>query len=216
MYYKKRRGGYKKKRSYRKGLGYKSVYKIAKKAVMKSAETKYVQEALTGQFSSIGSATWSNTSVTGSVSAGYGLHDRTGCKIKAVGFRLRGFIEKGDSTNIVRVIAAFVNDDLDLTSPGIGLYDDVRGIQVKGIKKIAYDRYIQWDDVYTDTAGSITDNRSKLITINLKPKGIYKYYGDGFDAETETKFVVMMLSDSAAVAHPGFVSGEWTFWYKDM
>lgn len=214
---------YSKKRSVKnkykkKMLSAKAVEKIAKKVLYKSSETKHMQGDLSTYWSAIGTS-WSGTSITGRCIQGTGVNNRIGNKIKMCGFRIRGFLQAGDDLPCrVRIILAYTTNDFDPTSPGIGLYDDVRGLQIEGIKKIAFDKYYSFDADTIDNQGTpVTTYKygDKKIELNFKPRGVVNYTGAGTDTEMDLKLCLMMLSDDGDSVYPGFTHGEWTLWFKD-
>lgn len=183
-----------------------------KKIVRKRQDWKYSKVNLVSSFGSV-STTPSGVNMTGTI-VGSTLPtqlQRTGTDIELHNLTFKGLYQAGDQVNMLRVFLVLA--DTDDTGTIALSYNSDPNSRVYGQKfKVLADKMLV---PHLDSAGN-------YLTYSLKfshnfNKMILKYKDATGTANNETKkqLWLHMCSDSVAAAHPGFIQGYCTLWFKD-
>jgi len=216
MVYKRRRF-FPKRRTYRK----RRYFPRYSRKRLPTPETKLVEIALSGTFSSI-SNSWTELELT-NIAQGIADYQRIGDHITSRYFSLQGTLVGGqsnlatdDNRNVVRIVLAWwdgrsttpcasnsvvINDRIAL--------DDTTGI---GLMKILYDRTLTLNSPGRDSTGYMPAQRFVKFSRRLLRRVPYT----GSNGQTgNRKLILSIISDSLVASNPGFVMGRAIFKFMD-
>lgn len=176
------------------------IAKIAKQVVMSRKRVGMKIVDLNTSFNSV-STTATEVDLT-DIDLGTGSGSRIGQTIIVKNVRLYGALYIGDATNEFRITCAlWSSDTTPFATNGIDYTTFIHPLNnqatCNGLKWVYYDKI---------TTLNTTDKNSQII--KMRPVKINKrimYHGDGTTADS--KLILSMISDSAGVPNPGFVSG---------
>lgn len=190
-------------------------------------ETKMSYWYLGSEFASI-SNTWVELDVLGAITQGSNyVNNRIGNKISVMAFELYGTIKGGttggiadDSYNCGRLVISQFN----LTKNGVAInpfYNQsidrnlpLSKRNVNGLAWVYRDKYIPMN-ISSNSGTTMTSSiRNVKEKIRFK-KPINVTFTQGGTHYNQTQLYVAMVTDSAVIPHPGFISGYVKVWYKD-
>jgi hypothetical protein len=121
-----------------------------------------------------------------------------------------------DSYNVVRIVVATYNSSIaaPFTNLTLDLILDDRDAAFPGLIKVLYDKMFVLASPGSDTVGYLPATKSISIDIPLDEE--IQFNGTGNNATTPTNIIIGMVTDSAAVPNPGFVSGTEILSYSDL
>lgn len=178
--------------------------KFAQKIVTKAAETKFVNQAADYTFGSVGT-TRAELNISEMPAQGDTASSRDGDLVFLKNFTLKGILEPGDTTNLVRFAIIKCDDDLDTSS--FDLETDINSLVSEGVMHVYVDKYLYLDQ----TAGP----SKKVINMSI-PLNTRQHYNSSNAKYSSIRMI--MVSDSGAVSHPGFATdcGFIRLTFKDL
>lgn len=214
------------KTTFRKKHTKQSVKAIVKKQLTALSETKMRNAtSLQTDFSSI-SNEWINIPLT-NISLGTDFFQRIGAKILLKSIDFRGVLVGGanesafdDPYNVIRIVLSRWDGETVTpfsTLSGHTIHNPInRTITgIPGMKSKYYDKYIAMNVSSTEKgAGDGYSPSARVISFKKTfKKGIPIIYSP---TSASDKFFLSMISDSAAVPNPGFVTGYCMLTWKDL
>ena len=216
-----------------------SMQKAARSAVVSALRTRSVGRlgevkrrdfALTSLgFNSI-SNSWIEADLVNAVTTGATFNNRIGAKIRLLGVKVYGVLQNsynaatpllGDSYNNVRMVA-HINEQPNiqpLFTSGLTMDENINPGRNTGITKTLLDKYIPlYPPITLNTTGTglVAGPTAKIVKhfFKMPAGGLECSFGGA--AGPRPTFYLSFVSDSAAPAHPGFVTGYATIYYTDM
>lgn len=209
----------------RTGKVSKAIKKYVTKALDIHIEDKYLTDALSTDFASVGT-TWIEKNLA-LPTQGTANTQRIGAKIRVKSLEITGVLAGGadeslldDAFNVMRCVIATYNGGV--TTPlgtASASIDEPIIIQTttSTLKRKYFDRYLHFDVASTEQgAGDGYTPQTKTFKYFKRfPKGLLITFADSSVSFPNTRLIMSMISDSAAVPHPGFVRGFWKISYED-
>lgn len=216
----RRRRMFRRRRSMRKVPT--TVKRYVRRQVNKNVENKFKLADMTTNFSSVGSANWTELELN-TIATGTAISERVGNEVKLMGFALDGTIVGGqsnlasdDNRNTFRIVLALwdATNAVPLATNGANLSSLItsRTVAGKGLIRKFIDKTFNLPSPGRDSTGYMPS--MKRIHIFKKLYRIIKYYGSA-TTNGNNKLILSMISDSALVSHPGFVNGRWSLYFQD-
>lgn len=213
------------RRVYRKKGVTKSVKRYVAKAIDRSTENKQVYQTLASNWGSVGNS-WIEVNLC-NPAQGLTETTRIGRKIRIKSINLRGIMVGGqtntvadDKYNVVRIIIGLYtygpSGSNVLNTAGATISQPItKNWNTKGmlIKKF-YDKYITLPVAGLDSTGYVGLPKQWKYFKRLG-KGILVNYADDSSSYPNKAIVMSVISDSTAVANPGFISGYGLISYED-
>lgn len=205
MPYKSRRTSF---RRYPKKKVSKTVKKYVKKVLDYKIEDKNIHNDLTAiaPFQSIGNS-W-DTYLCCNPSQGTTAVQRIGRKIHIKSVELYGVLSAGDNSNCVR-IAMYTSDTSNALS-GVDIDWKLSRDRIGGgnFGTLYYDKYIPLQFTPFDGATASGVSQQKIVRIKkVFKRPIPIVYSDDTTGTYNKQLCISVISDSAAVPHPGFTRG---------
>lgn len=162
---------------------------------------------LSTNFNSVGN-TWVELDLT-AIAVGAGANQREGRDIHITGIEFNGVVAIGDETNVMRIVCAKYDrrNITPLASHGATIHQKLLRQNVSGLQKVYKDRYIKL------IGGGDTEQQVIKWRKDFKRKPIVLRFKGAFATDNQDCIVISMISDSAAIAHPGFTHGYWIIYY---
>jgi hypothetical protein len=191
--------------------------------VPRRCETKYVSIPLHTAFHSIGTAAGTSAPLNNVIQGTEYYGQRIGRNVLAKHLAIHGVLVGGqsntnvdDSYNVVRIVVATYNSSIaaPFTNLTLDLILDDRDAAFPGLIKVLYDKMFVLASPGSDTVGYLPATKSISIDIPLDEE--IQFNGTGNNATTPTNIIIGMVTDSAAVPNPGFVSGTEILSYSDL
>lgn len=217
--------------NYKKRKNYvpRPVKKYVKKILDNTIENKIIGDLMEEDFGSISNA-WHELNLT-TLSQGSGKTSRIGTVIHVKSLEIRGVVTGGmqaavgdDPWNVLRIVLGKYNSpDVNnpLTTAGVGMESICRADWLNAggrLVKKYMDKYVVLDTIGGNNAatGYIPKQRIFKYYKKFKPGDLtIKWNADAGDSTSQTKLILSMISDSAAVTHPGFTHGYWCMTFED-
>jgi hypothetical protein len=186
----------------------------------KGGEIKFWAANLTSTFTSV-STTPVGIDITNLIAQGLGVGQRIGCAIQPIAFSVRGTLLGGqanavtdDTYNTVRILVMEIDSNF-ATLVGITVQSVLEPRTFAGLRHVLLDRIITLSTPGRDSTGYLPAVKNISYDLNLRYKPQYTYTGAAGSTINPTSLVMAMVTDSAAVANPGFTGGQWVFRYTD-
>lgn len=206
------------------------VAQIAKKAVRKEAETKEKDLTYTALgLSSIGYGSASSVLyMANQIASGSADGQRVGNKILIQNIRFQFAIMPGDTTNWFRLIFVIPKTGVDYNATVTNVAENVLGLASSATQwmglidtdryRVLYDKMIFLEYVPDAGSSAAVHGQGKILKGNIKLNKEIEYaYSSASAATYATNDVLMLaISDSGAVSHPGAVAGNLRIYYKDV
>jgi hypothetical protein len=140
------------------------------------------------------------------IAQGDGQMHRDGCVIYMERLLLNGVLAIGDETNIVRIIVYVTNSEgdseINITTKDLDWL--AYPMLYPSLHSVLADQYFLLEASYTQ----------QVITLDI-PLGYLVTYRQGSN-DCDPRLWLAVCSDSAAIAHPGFVAGNVTTFWRDV
>lgn len=178
---------------------------------------KFYSEVMTNYFASIGT-TPVYRDLFAYIAQGTDMANRLGRSIQAECVVIRGTIVGGqvnvatdDNRNSFRVSLVEVVPGTAPTGFTLNVVPDVRNIA--GFQRIVWDKVVQLETPGKDSTGYMP----AIVPFSLKLpyRKLMRYTTSSTAPTTGSTLMLVMSSDSSAVANPGFVDGTWTVFFTD-
>lgn len=191
--------------------------------VPRRCETKYVSIPLHTAFHSIGTAAGTSAPLNNVIQGTEYYGQRIGRNVLAKHLSIHGVLVGGqtntnvdDSYNVVRMVVATYNSSIaaPFNNLTLDLVLDDRDANFNGLIKVLYDKFFILSSPGGDTVGYLPATKS--INIDLPLDEEIQFNGTGANTTTPTNIIIAMVTDSAAVPNPGFVSGTEILSYSDL
>jgi len=216
-------GKYRKVRKYRKsGKSVKSIKRIVNKLIVRKSEKKFNIVGLPATFGSVGTA-WIETDFT-NLSQGSAQGNRIGDSINAYSIGFKGVFAGGQSNlatddvrNTVRIILAWWDgrSSTPCATNAVALSSLIQSDETTGagLIKILYDRTFYLQSPGRDSTGYMPALRYLKFYKKLNRKINYL---TTTSTTSQKRLIMSVISDSAVVSHPGFISGYGLFKFTDQ
>lgn len=209
------------RRRYRGGR--RKLARIIQSTILRNAETKYMEDPMPSTFASIGN-NWVELKVS-NVGVGTAGNSSIGDQIRVKSFMFYGYIQSGaaggitdDSYNFIRIVLAlwdpWATDTPMQTSGSLLAHPAIRKDNDEHLLKRYVDRTFIIRGSQDDT-GYIPGFKKVKYYKRWKGAGLLLRAGR-LASFQRPKLILSMISDSAAVPNPGFVTGQWRIKYKDI
>ena len=150
---------------------------------------------------------------------------RIGRKVSIKSFQLRGVVAGGqtnavtdDDYNVFRIVLAVWEGNTTTPLAGLSLSSPIQKGDGNASNALLIHKYVDKEFTLTspgrDSTGYMSANRYINIYHRFKKPIVVNYATDANTSKSKT-LVLSMVSDSSAVAHPGFVSGFIRVNYED-
>lgn len=209
------------RRFHRRPVVSKKVKKYVKKAIISKAEHKISSSTLITNFNSVGNA-WVELDTT-ILTQGVPQSQRIGNSINVTSLGLRGVLVGGqanvatdDNRNVLRMVVAIWDGRTatPLATNGATISSILRKDLAtgNGLIKILCDRTFVLTSPGRDSTGYMPYQKY----IKFYKKIMRKIdYTTTVNTTSQRKIIISMITDSAAVPHPGFVTGTWQLNFTD-
>jgi len=164
-----------------------------------SAFPEHFNVLLTTSWDSV-SSSGTEVNISDSIDFGGGSGYRTSKSIYFSSFTLKGVVQAGDASNLFRIVLFLAK--AGWTTVNALSYEIRPGYN--NVVKVFYDRYFSL--VYSDTQDPGFQKTDKEIRIAIPLRTKIAYNADN---DSSVSLLLYMVSDSAAVTHPGFVCGRY-------
>jgi len=219
---------YKKKyKRYAKKYGKKTVAPAIKsyvhRAITRNIETKVKEYQLSNTWGSV-STNWVENAIEGGIGQGEAGNERIGRSIQITEIELKGVLMNGvsnlitdDNRNLFRlVIGIWDNSTTPCQAVPVLMWEKVtKALNSEGnIMRILYDKTFSLCAVGRDSTGYLPMTRNVYYKKRFKP-ALKITWSDDTSDYPDKRLVVSMMSDSAAVSNPGFITGFLNLSYND-
>jgi hypothetical protein len=191
--------------------------------VPRRCETKYVSIPLHTAFHSIGTAAGTSAPLNNVIQGTEYYGQRIGRNVLAKHLSIHGVLVGGqtntnvdDSYNVVRMVVATYNSSVaaPFTNLTLDLVLDDRDAAFPGLIKVLFDKFYVLSSPGGDTVGYLPATKPIKIDIPLDEE--IQFNTVGVNSTSPTNIIIAMVTDSAAVPNPGFVSGTEILSYSDL
>jgi len=209
----------------RTGKVSKAVKKYVTKALDVHTEDKYLTDALATDFASV-STDWIEKNMA-LPTQGVTNTQRVGAKIRVKSLEITGVLAGGadeslldDAYNVMRCVIATYNAGVStpLGTAAVTIDEPIM-VQTSSstLKRKLLDKYIHFNVVSTEQGegDGYTPQLKQFKYFKRFPKGLLITFSDSTVTYPNTRLIMSMISDSAAVPNPGFVHGFWKICYED-
>lgn len=200
----------------------KAVKTYVAKKLHTAGEDKFTSGLMTGTWSSVGN-TWVEKDLT-EIAQGTASNQRVGDWIRCKKIGFNGVIVGAqtntmadDARNIMRIVVA--EWDGRITTPlatnAATINDIIRKDEItgKGLVRLLYDKVVLLTPPGKDSTGYMP--AQKYLKVMKKVDKVIKY-ASATSTEAQTRIIVSMISDSAGIPNPGFVTGKYEIHYNDQ
>lgn len=177
------------------------------------AEKKKAVTSMPSVYGSVGT-TWIETDLT-SIAQGDLVTNRDGDMIQIYSIKMEGVAQGADVYNVMRVYLALWDgrSSTPLATNGATLDSDItRTVPTgAGLIKCYYDKYLAFSQNYDSGP-----TNSEKIDYYIKFKTPLRItYTSNTAGTANRRLIIGMLTDSVAIAHPGFIAGRITLTFND-
>lgn len=207
------------------------VRSYVRRAIASNIENKRAAYSLAQFFNSVGS-TWVELNLT-RITQGTGIFARLGRRVNVRSIEIKGAIAQGaaggafdDCYNVMRIIlglwtglassnsAPLGTSNLTINSP-ISPWNAAGSVATYRMQRKYLDRYITFSSPSRADETSLVPATRTFRYFKLFKRPMFIQYSDDTGESADRFFTISMISDSAAVPNPGFISGYVVLTYED-
>jgi hypothetical protein len=161
--------------------------------------------------------------VTGAVVLGQDYINRIGRLISLQRLFISGQLVGGqsnsatdDNRNVFRILVAICDIGTTFTSAVFTVNGTVDPRTMPGLRRVLYDRMFSLNSPGRDSAAGGYMPATRMVRVALRVRDRVTYtIGAGVGLNSNEGIYIWMVSDSAAVPHPGFESGSYGITFTD-
>lgn len=207
------------------------VRSYVRRAISANVENKRAAYSLVQFFNSVGSA-WVELNLT-RITQGTGIFARVGRRVNVRSIEIKGALAQGasggafdDPYNCMRIIlglwtglasansAPLGSSSLTINSP-ISPWNAAGSVATYRMQRKYLDRYITFSSPSRADETSLVPATRTFRYFKLFKRPMFIQYSDDTGESADHFFTISMISDSAAVPNPGFISGYVVLTYED-